>query len=171
MVWPSHFGGHTPGGDTYEHEPREREGTVPQQNRVRNAEKQDEGNGMKDDKKAAVVAVKRPELGVRGGKFWDDVTGRWDLTLSEGHILLECARLLDEVELLAAAIAEHGATVAGAAGQVRPNPALGEVRQHRIALARLLSQLGLPELDGETLTTPRQASASTAARSRWQANG
>jgi hypothetical protein len=126
---------------------------------------------MKDDKKAAVVAVERPVLGVRGGKFWDEVTGRWDLSLSESHILIECARMVDEIELLTAAIAKHGATVAGAAGQVRPNPALGEVRQHRIALARLLSQLGLPEPDGETLTTPRQASASSAARTRWQAHG
>ena len=53
-------------------------------------------------------------------------------------LLRECCRLLDECESLRASVDEDGTTVKGSAGQVRVHPALGELRQHRLALGRLL---------------------------------
>ncbi|MCU1617254.1 MAG: hypothetical protein JWO98_4794 [Frankiales bacterium] len=47
-------------------------------------------------------------------------------------------------------------------GQPRVHPAVGELRQHRLALGRLLSQLALPD---EALPTPLQARAGPPPRS------
>jgi len=47
---------------------------------------------------------------------------------------------------------------------------LGELRQHRLALGRLLAQMALPDVDDTTLKTPTQARASKAAQTRWTAH-
>lgn len=106
-------------------------------------------------------------LGPRGGAFWTQATTTYELSDSETELLLECCRLLDEVEALNDAIERDGLTVKGHAGQPRVHPAVTEVRQHRLSLGKLLAQLALPDEDGGTLLSPTQARAKRAASARW----
>jgi hypothetical protein len=89
----------------------------------------------------------------------------------EFELLRESCRLLDEWELLRLAVDSDGTTVQGSTGQPRVHPALGELRQHRLALGRLLAQLDLPEPDGERLSSPTQVRSRKAAQARWRTRG
>lgn len=116
-----------------------------------------------------IAPFQPPNFAPRGREFWERVTDRWELSLPEMTLLVEACRLLDEIELLAESIETHGVMVAGSTGQLRPNPAIGEARQNRLALSRLVAQLALPDEAGETLSTPRQASGKRAMQSRYRA--
>jgi len=107
-------------------------------------------------------------LGARGRAFWRATVSGFDLERGELELLAEVSRTLDEIDALTAAIARDGVTVPGSAGQPRAHPAVGEVRQHRLALGRLLAQLALPDLDGRTIPRPASLRAAHAARSRWR---
>ncbi len=106
-------------------------------------------------------------LAARGRAFWSQAVDTYELTESELSLLIEVCRLMDECEALCEAIAADGTTVAGSNGQPRVHPAIGELRQHRLALGRLLSQLALPDEDDTALPTPLQARGRAAARKRW----
>lgn len=108
-----------------------------------------------------------PKLAARGRRFWRQVTADFDLSDAETGLLAECCRLLDEVEALRSAVEVDGVTVPGSKGQTRAHPALAELRQHRLALGRLLAQLALPDDEGESLPTPTQAGARKAAEAGW----
>lgn len=111
-----------------------------------------------------------PDLGPRGGAFWAETVTLFELSETETKLLRECCRLLDECESLREALTEQGVTVLGSQGQTRVNPAIGELRQHRLALGRLLGQLRLPDVSDDALKTPAQVRASKAAQSRWRAH-
>lgn len=111
------------------------------------------------------------DLADRGRVFWRRTLDDFELSRVELELLRECCRLLDECESLRTVIDVDGPTVAGASGQVRVHPGIGELRSHRLALGRLLAQLDLPDVDDRALSTPRQAAARTAARARWGAAG
>jgi phage terminase small subunit len=76
-------------------------------------------------------------------------------------VLDQLCTLLDEIEVLEGAIAEHGVMVRGARGQLVVNPAVAACRQHRVAVARLAGKLGLED------ETPGTRSARRAANARW----
>ncbi len=107
------------------------------------------------------------DLGARGRKFWRTTMAGFELSDVETELLVECARLLDECESLRNAVDKEGVTVAGSTGQTRVHPALGELRQHRLGLGKLLAQLALPDEDSEMLPTPSQARGRKAAQTRW----
>ena len=107
------------------------------------------------------------DLGARGRAFWRHTVEMFELSEVETELLRECCRMLDECEDLRAAVDKDGTTVAGSTGQPRVHPALGELRQHRMALGRLLAQMALPDVDDSSLLTPVQARARKAAQSRW----
>ena len=111
------------------------------------------------------------DLADRGRRFWSTTVATDELTDTALSLLVEVCRLMDEAEALRQAVAEQGMTVLGSAGQRRVHPALGELRQHRLALGRLLSQLALPDEDGESLPTPLQARGRQAASKRWAGHG
>lgn len=105
-------------------------------------------------------------LGARGSAFWRDCVEAYDLSDSELQLLGEAAHMIGEIDSLRAALATDGVTVEGSRGQSRVHPAVNEIRQHRLALARLLKAIDLPGEDvvPETQTT-RDARA--AANARW----
>ena len=109
-----------------------------------------------------------PGLGARGRAFWRATTATFDLEPGERELLAEASRTLDEIDSLTAAIARDGVTVAGSTGHTRTHPAINEVRQHRLALGRLVAQLALPDLDGASIPKPSSLRAAHAARSRWR---
>jgi hypothetical protein len=59
-------------------------------------------------------------------------------------------------------------TVTGSAGQSRLSPAVAELRQHRLALSKLLIDLALPaEAVADLAKSPASGRASKAATVRW----
>lgn len=111
------------------------------------------------------------DLDARGRAFWRTTVATFELSDVELELLRECCRLLDECESLRTSVDTEGTTVKGSTGQPRVHPALGELRQHRLALGKLLAQLALPDDVGEQLPSPVQARARRAAESRWGRRG
>jgi hypothetical protein len=104
-------------------------------------------------------------LGPRGARFKAQTEAVFDLTEGENLLLLEVARSLDEIEALNDAVLRDGITVPGHAGQTRVHPAVGEARQHRLLIAKLLHVLDLP--GEESTVTPAQLRGRKAAAARW----
>jgi hypothetical protein len=127
----------------------------------------------------ATQAKRRPpsDLGAAGKALFRQLTGmtattktggtaRLELNASELLILAMAARQADDIALMEKAIAADGAMVDGAAGQRRLNQALVEVRQGRLALARLIAALAIPDVDHEQ-RSPASRHGQKAARARW----
>jgi hypothetical protein len=94
-----------------------------------------------------------PGLGPRGSAFWKGITTTYTFSPPERELVVEAARTLDLIESLR----ERGD------GDKR---VLVELRQQRIAFARILAGLSFPEGAGpEKWTTIR---ARKAAQSRWR---
>ena len=110
-----------------------------------------------------------PPLGRAGLATWRAITDvGYVLRPDEVVVLTQACRLLDQAEALQAAIDHDGVTVTGSRGQIRPHPALAELRGTRAEVARLLGRLKLPDPQpaaaGSSLTSER---ARKAARARW----
>ena len=104
-------------------------------------------------------------LHAAGADLWARLTDVFDLEVGELLLLEQAARQADTVADLDAAVAADGVIVTGAAGQSRLNAAVTELRQSRLALAKLLGELGLPTEDDERPMTAAQRRAQKAARS------
>ena len=121
-------------------------------------------------RKGAVMAAKTGPARVhvtRGQAFHNRVVAAFTLSEPESELLAEVRDVLDEIAGLKAAVDADGLTVKGASGQVRVHPAVAQLSQHRLALGRLLAQLGLPDEDGSALPSPISARARSAAKARW----
>lgn len=90
--------------------------------------------------------AKTPPAGLAdaGSALWKSVTDEFELDEHEAVLLLQAARTVDQLDLLQAAIDTDGVVVNSPQGS-KAHPALVEARQQRIALARILSALRLPE--------------------------
>ena len=81
-----------------------------------------------------------PEGSQRAGRrLWRSVLGDFDLAEHELCLLRESVHVADTCDLLQGMVNEDGPMVEG-----RPHPALVELRQERILLARLLVSLRVP---------------------------
>jgi phage terminase small subunit len=134
-------------------------------------------DAMRRVKKALMTkAPKRPKpprnLDAAGKQIWKalqaDLPDDWEMTAREVELLHLAARQADLVAELEEALAEEGITVAGAAGQRRMNAVATELRQSRIALARLLGEIEMPEGEDEEPTTAQRVRARRAAQARWR---
>lgn len=118
------------------------------------------------------MTARRPSaparLGARGRRFWKDTLESFDLSNAELSILTEACRTLDDLDRLATAIEEQGATVAGSQGQPVVNPALTEARGQRVVLHRLIAALQLPDLDGKPVRSVQSIRSQSAAQARWR---
>ena len=86
-----------------------------------------------------------PGLSVAGKKLCDAVTGQFELEPHETLILQNACQTADLVAELQARIAVDGAVLPTG----KNHPALSEVRQQRLVLARLLLVLRMPVSDEE----------------------
>lgn len=109
-------------------------------------------------------------LKAKGARFWTQTVADYELTAGELLILEDACREVDVITRLEDAMAKGDLTVQGSMGQPVANPLLGELRQHRALLARLLKQLDLPQEDEDATSGAgdRSTSAREAARARWQ---
>lgn len=108
-------------------------------------------------------------LGAAGRAFWRKVVADYELDHDGVALLEQACRTLDELDRLQVAVAGADLLVEGSAGQPRPHPLLGELRAHRLALGKLLTQLALPDEEDTPPLTATQQRAQKAARDRWAA--
>jgi hypothetical protein len=107
-------------------------------------------------------------LGPAGRALWRAVIADFELSSAELVLLAAAARQADDVATLEAGLRD-GFVVEGSRGQPRISGAVSEVRQGRLALARLIAELRLPSEGAEVGKHPvkqRAANARWAARDR-----
>lgn len=109
-------------------------------------------------------------LGSAGKRLWiavtDDLGADWEATEREMEILRLAAGQADDLVRLEDAIKKNGAMVTGSASQLVVNPAIGEARQARLAISRLIGTIALPDEDDEPRTEAGKR-GQKAARARW----
>ena len=115
--------------------------------------------------------MKTPKgLGTAGRALWRSVVSGipdgCELDDREATTLELAARQADDLVLLEDVIEEEGAVTFGSTGQRVVHPAIGEARQARLAISRLLGTLDLSDEEGQGGTLSSLA-ARRAARSRW----
>jgi hypothetical protein len=117
---------------------------------------------------AAEDAPELPDgLGEAGGALWSSLAGAFEFGPHELAVLAVACRQADDVAALESLLGRDGLIVAGSAGQPRLNAAVTEVRQGRLALAKLLDQLAIPEDDAQVGRSSSSRRAQRAARIRW----
>ncbi|MDT0263982.1 hypothetical protein [Jatrophihabitans lederbergiae] len=121
---------------------------------------------------------KPANLGAAGASLWTSITTTYELEESEVPLLTMACRQADDIARLEKIIAAEGVLVVGSKGQPRLSAVVAEVRQERLALARLLAALQLPEdvaagADGSVVVamTPASRRAQKASQSRWAREG
>lgn len=88
-------------------------------------------------------------LGSAGRRLWASVTKTFEFDGEhEVSLLTQAARTADHIEALEQEVASRGVVLDSPQG-LKAHPALVEVRQQRIVLARLLSALRLPDASGK----------------------
>lgn len=100
-----------------------------------------------------------------GRRLWSSVLDEFDPAEYEVALLIQAARTLDALDALQSELIADGPIIDSPQGR-KAHPALAELRQQRVVLARLLAALGLR--DGEqdsTARAPRGVYQPQAARS------
>lgn len=105
------------------------------------------------------------KLDAAGRRLWKSLLEEYNFSPNELVILEAAARQADDVATLEAGLRD-GFVVKGSKGQPRLSAAVTEVRQGRLALARLVAELRLPADGAEVGKNPTKARA---ASTRWAA--
>jgi uncharacterized protein with von Willebrand factor type A (vWA) domain len=117
-------------------------------------------------------SVQRPPEGLEsaGRALWramhEDLGDDLEFDARERVVLRDACRQADVNAALARAIRRDGVVVEGSQGQPRLNAAVTELRQGRLAVARLLGDLDLSAGD-EQPRTAASLRAQRAAQARW----
>lgn len=85
-------------------------------------------------------------LKAAGKKLWEVSTAEFEWADHELALLEEACRVRDRIVELDAAVVSDGLMLSSSQGS-RVHPAVGEARQQRLALARLLATLRIPGLE------------------------
>lgn len=87
-------------------------------------------------------------LNAAGRRLWDIASEEYELANHELALLEEACRVRDRIVELDAAVKDDGLMLPSSQG-ARVHPAVGEARQQRLTLARLLATLQIPGLDDD----------------------
>jgi hypothetical protein len=105
-------------------------------------------------------------MGAPGKRLWKQVTSVYALEPFEETLLVHACRLQDRLADLESYLRDTGLTVLGSMQQERLNPAVIESRQTRVALCKVLGQIGFPNEDGKPMTS-RSRHGQIASVARW----
>lgn len=83
-------------------------------------------------------------LGDQGKRLWRAVVEEYALSESDAAQLEQCCRVRDRIDQLQQLVVSDGPMIPSSQGQ-RLHPAIVEVRQQQLALARLLATLGVDD--------------------------
>lgn len=110
-------------------------------------------------------------LGTAGRKLWRDLTGVYEFAAHERRLVEAACRTVDTLAALEDRVAGDGVMVTGSQGQEVLHPAIGEARQQRLALHKLLAALDLPDPEDDegqgSVPSPTQLRGRKAAEARW----
>lgn len=112
------------------------------------------------------VNLKPDGLGVAGALLWGKFVPTFQFEEREEEVLIQACRQADDIAGLEQAVEDEGRIVEGSRGQRRMNAVVTELRQSRLALARLLGMLKLPDDDGRPMSAKSER-AQRAAFARW----
>ena len=101
--------------------------------------------------------IPKPPSGTRasGRRLWASIVAVYELEEHELALLREAVRTVDTLDRLAAVVRADGGMIDTPTG-VKVHPGLVEARQLRIALARLLAALRLPDAEVGTESQGRR---------------
>lgn len=97
---------------------------------------------------------------LQGSAEWDE---------RESALLDLARRMADDIDRLETVLTEQVSVIKGSTGQDRLNPVFGELRQQRLALAKVLGEVRLPD-EGLVGGAVPNAKKSRAAATRWRAH-
>lgn len=90
-----------------------------------------------------------------GKRLWESVLDEYELDTHEVAVLREAVRTVDQIEQLQDVVKADGPMQNSPQGR-RVHPAVAELRQQRIVLARLLAALNIPTDDASrSVRAPR----------------
>jgi hypothetical protein len=95
----------------------------------------------------------------------------WDYDPREVANIEAACRQADLNAELEAALAADGVAVSGSRGQPTCNPIAAELRQGRLAVLRLLGEVGIPDPEAEKAETAASKRGRHAAEVRWSRRG
>lgn len=88
-------------------------------------------------------------------RLWRSITTVYDLEEHEYALLIEACRTVNLLDELERAVQRDGALIDDGKGGTKIHPAAVEQRQQRIAMARMLAALRLPD-EGDEARTQRR---------------
>jgi hypothetical protein len=100
----------------------------------------------------------------------DALPAGWEFDPREVALLERACAQADDLDRLEKAIKRDGVVATGSQGQRIVSGLVGEARQARIALARLLGEISLPVESDEKPRTARSLRAKKAADTRWDSH-
>lgn len=103
-------------------------------------------------------------LGAKARKFWVAAVSSFEFRIDELRVLEDACREMDLIDRMESEQRDRPLIARGSQGQEVAAPLVQELRQHRTALARLLTQLRLPDEGGEQA---RSSAARDLAMARW----
>jgi hypothetical protein len=87
-------------------------------------------------------------LGSAGRQLWHEITASFTLRSDGRALLVQACKLSDEIHALELALPGAPPIITSyPAGSYKSNPLYSQVRDHRLALARLLQQLALARVE------------------------
>ena len=112
-----------------------------------------------------------PGLGPRGRALWKSLAGAWRLDPDEVELATQACQLVDEIARLQVGLWQAGPLVAGSRNQQRPNPLLGELREHRKTLAAMLRGLRIPAREQQGSPSASSDAGRSLVAARWGKRG
>ena len=117
------------------------------------------------------LKVATPTFKAAGRALWDSMFKAlppdWEFDPREVASIEAAARQMDLNSDLEVALAITGVSVTGSRGQPVVNPIAAELRQGRLAVARLLGEVGIPDAEAAKAETAATKRGRRAAEVRW----
>lgn len=105
------------------------------------------------------MAYAIPEgLGERAAALWSGTVEGNRLMAGELVLLEEACRLVDQIDIMQAALDGQGLVVKGSRGQLVASPLIREIRANKLAVSRILRQLmaAAPAAEDDSRLTPSE---------------